>query len=122
MFQEFDFEIVVKPRWLNAGLDHFSRIENGEEPTNIDDGFPDAQLFQVEVADDHYASIVQFFSTGVAPADMSISQKKQLVIKAFDFQLIVGNLYKLGLDEILRWCVLRYDQGPILEEVHAEIV
>ena len=45
LFQEFDFEIIVKPRWLNVGLDHLSCIEIGEEPTNIDDGFPDVQLF-----------------------------------------------------------------------------
>ena len=49
LFQEFDFEIVVKPGRLNAGLDHLSRIENSEEPTNIDDGFPDAQLYHVDI-------------------------------------------------------------------------
>ena len=26
IFQEFDFEIIVKPGWLNARLDHLSRI------------------------------------------------------------------------------------------------
>ena len=45
LFQEFDFEIVVKPRRLNAGMDHPSCIDNGEEPTNIEDILPDAQLF-----------------------------------------------------------------------------
>ena len=76
MFQEFDFEIVVKQGRLNAGLDHLSHVENGEEPTNIDDGFPDAQLFWVDVTDDHYATTIQFFSTGIAPIDMSTRQKK----------------------------------------------
>jgi len=37
----------VKRGWLNAGLDHLSRIETGEEPTNLDGGLPDAQLFVV---------------------------------------------------------------------------
>ena len=45
LFQEFDFEIVVKPGRLNDGLDHLSRVVNGEESTNIDDGLPNAQLF-----------------------------------------------------------------------------
>ena len=93
LFQEFDFEIVVKSRQLNASPNHLSHIVNGEEPTNIDDGFLNAQLFRVEVADDHYAPIVQFLSTGVTAIDMSISQKKQLVVKASDFQLIAGQLY-----------------------------
>ena len=37
LFQEFDFEIIVKLGHLNAGPDHLSRIEIGEEPTNIED-------------------------------------------------------------------------------------
>ena len=41
-FQEFEFEIVVKLGQLNVGPDHLSHIETKEEPTNIDDGFPDA--------------------------------------------------------------------------------
>ena len=45
LFQEFDFEIIVKLGRLNVGPDHLSRIEKGEEPTNIEDGLPDAQLF-----------------------------------------------------------------------------
>jgi hypothetical protein len=44
LFQEFDFEVIVKPRKLNAGLDHLSRITNGEEATNLEDNFLDAQL------------------------------------------------------------------------------
>jgi hypothetical protein len=28
LFQKFDFEIVVKPRILNAGPDHLSKITN----------------------------------------------------------------------------------------------
>ena len=102
LFQEFDFDIVVKRGKLNAGLDHLSRVENGEEPTNIDDIFPDAQLFLVDIVDDHYAPIIQFLTTGVTPEDMSTRKKKQLVIKASNFQLIAGQLYKLGPDEILR--------------------
>ena len=32
----------MSPRRLNAGPNHLSHIENGEEPTNLDDGLPDA--------------------------------------------------------------------------------
>ena len=88
LFQEFDFEIVVKLGWLNAGSDHPSRVVNGEEPTNIDNGFLDVQLFQVDVVDHHYALIIQFLFTGVTPVDMSTSQKKQLIVRVSDFQLI----------------------------------
>ena len=64
---------MVKPRRLNAGPDHLSHIENGEEPTNIEDGLPDAQLFRVEIIDDYYGPIVQVLSIGLTPVDMLIS-------------------------------------------------
>ena len=42
LFQEYDFEIIVKPGRLNAGPDPLSRIETGEEPTNLEDNLPNA--------------------------------------------------------------------------------
>ena len=75
----------MKPGCLNASPDHLSRIETSEEPTNIGDGLSDAQLFRVDIADDHYAPIIQFLATRVAPEEMTTSQKKQLVVKASYF-------------------------------------
>jgi hypothetical protein len=40
LFQEFDFEVIVKTGKLNARPDHLSRVTNGEEPTNLEDKFP----------------------------------------------------------------------------------
>jgi hypothetical protein len=41
----------------------------------------------------------------MAPSDMIVAHKKQLVVKEIDYQLIAGNLYKMGADGILRRCV-----------------
>ena len=65
-----------------------------------------AQLFSVQIADDHFQDIIEFFTTGLAPAEYTTQQKKHLVFKAEDFTLIAGQLYKLGPDEVLRRCVL----------------
>jgi hypothetical protein len=67
LFQELDFEVIVKSRKLNAGLDHLSRVKNGEEPMNLEEKFPDAQLFLVQIADEYFADIIQYLSTGTAP-------------------------------------------------------
>jgi len=40
LFQEYDFEVIVKPGHLNVGPNHLSRIETGEEPTNLEEGLP----------------------------------------------------------------------------------
>lgn len=66
MFQEYNFKVIVKLGWLNARLDHLSRIETCGEPTNLDEGLPDAQLFFVRVADDHFIDINKFLTTGIA--------------------------------------------------------
>jgi hypothetical protein len=42
IISEFDFEVVVNPRRLNARPYHFSRIKNGEDPSNLEDNFSNA--------------------------------------------------------------------------------
>ena len=37
LFQEFDFEIIVKLGRLNARPNHLTRTKSGEEPSNIED-------------------------------------------------------------------------------------
>ena len=82
----------MKPKQLNAGPDHLSRIETGEEPRSIEDGLPNAQLFRVGMVDDHYEQIVQFFVIREAPKEFTTIQKKQLVVRVANFQLIAGQL------------------------------
>ncbi len=53
-FQEYDFETIVKPRRLNLGPNHLLRIMSGKEPTNLDEGLPDAQLFSIQMVDDYF--------------------------------------------------------------------
>jgi hypothetical protein len=96
LFQEFDFEVVVKPGRLNAGPDHLSRITNGEEPSNLEDHFLDAQLFSVQIIDEYFVDIIEFLSIGFSPKEYNTMQKKNLVVRDVDYQLIVGNLDKLG--------------------------
>jgi hypothetical protein len=88
MFQEFDFEVIVKPGKLNTRLNHMSRITNGEEPMNLEDNFPDAQLFSVQIVDEYFADIIQYLSTRTVPHEFNIAQKKNLVVRASYYQLI----------------------------------
>jgi hypothetical protein len=92
LFQEYDFEIVVKLGRMNKGPDHLSRLEHGEEPTSLEDTLPDAQLLAIRKVDDHFTEIVQFLSTGMTPHKYTIIQKKQLVVRIADFSLIAGQL------------------------------
>jgi hypothetical protein len=42
----------------------------------------------------------------MAPKEFTITQKMQLLVRATDYHTIVGHLYKLGADGILRRCVM----------------
>ena len=57
---------------------------------------PDVQLFSIQITDEYYADIIHFLTTGWAPVEFTKHQKKPLVVKAADFTLITGQLYKLG--------------------------
>jgi hypothetical protein len=67
----------------------------------LDDNLQDMHLFTVEMVDDYFAEIIHLLSTRLAPSNFTVSKKKQLVVKAMDYQLIVGNLCKLGANVIL---------------------
>lgn len=91
----------MEPGRLNARPDHLSCIETGEEPINLEEVFPDAQLFMVRIEDNHFTDIIHFLTIGMAPEGYTSQQKKELVVHTTDFSVIVGHLYKMGSDEIL---------------------
>ena len=107
--------------WWNAVTNNLSRIDTGKESSIIEDGLPDAQLFRIRMVDDHYEKIIQFFMARKAPKEFTKSQKKQLVVRATDFHLITGQIYKIGPDEILRRYVILHEQERVLEEAHNKI-
>jgi hypothetical protein len=49
-------------------------------------------------------------------------QKKNLVVKDANYQLIAGHLYNIGTDSILRRCVLEHEWPRILAEAQEVIV
>jgi len=86
-----------------------SRVTNGEEPTNLEDKFPDAHLFSIQIVYEYFVYIIELLSTGVAPNEFSTMQKKNIVVIVANYQLIVGHLYKIGTYIILRSCVMEYE-------------
>jgi hypothetical protein len=107
---------------LNVGPDHLSRVINGEEPTNLEDTFPDAQLFSVHIVDDYFIEIIQYLRIGTAPQEYTTAQNKNLVVHATDYQLLTKHLYKMGADNILRRYVQENERQIILAESHEGIV
>ena len=125
LFQEFDFEVIVKPSRLNVGPDHLSRIESGEKPTSLEDNLPNVKIFAVTMMDNQdleLNAIIHFLSTSYAPPGSSINQKKQLVVRAADFTLIARHLYKLSVDEILHRYVFEHERSWVMNKEHASVM
>lgn len=80
----------------------------GENEGGVDDRLPDANLFRIEVVPNHLEEITTLLKIGHYPKGYKPAQRRHLVVRAADYQLIIGNLYKMGLDQILRHCILQH--------------
>lgn len=100
------------------GPDHISCIETREEPTNLEEGMHDTQIFVVHIADNHFVDILHFLNIGMALEGYTSQQKKKLVVHTTEFSVIAGHFYKMGLDEILRCYVPDFERNSIIVEAH----
>ena len=75
-----------------------SHIESAEEPNSLEDNLPNVQLFAIDIVDKKFDAIIHLLNIGYVLEDYMTWKKKQLVVKAADYTLIVGQLYKLGPD------------------------
>jgi hypothetical protein len=75
-------------------------------------------LFRIEEILEYLEDIETFLNIGACPKTSSTTHKFHMVVGLVDYQLIAGQLYKLGLDNILRCCVLDHERQDILWECH----
>jgi hypothetical protein len=121
LFQEFSFEVIIKPRRCNMGPDNLSILELGEIGGAVNDQLTDVDLLWVEAIPEYLEDIAIFLSIGVCPKTYSVTQKHHMVVRGVDYQLIAGKLYKLGLDSILMRCVLDHERQDILWECRSGV-
>lgn len=121
LFQENNFKVIVKPRCLNVSPDHLSSVESGDEPTSLEEGLPGVLLFSILVTDDHFVDIIQFLSIGTTLKGYLTQQKKELMVYAANFSMIIGHLYKMGSVEILCRYIPNYERSIILVEEHVGV-
>jgi hypothetical protein len=121
LLQEFDFTVNVRPGKKHANADFLSRMSEEINPESIDDSFPDAHLFNVEIILAEYADVIHYLSTSTFPSDYSDKQKQRLAHKALPYTLIAQILYKKGKDGILRRCINPSEVELILQGCHDDV-
>lgn len=120
LLHEFDIEIRDKKGSENVVADHLSRLELGrpDESMDINEIFPDEQLFGVETTP-WYADIVNYLAKSIPPPDYSAHQRKKFFtdLKYYFWEDRV--LYRREANQIIRRCVPEEDVAKILEHCHS---
>ena len=83
-----------------------SRLPNRETPDGIPDQTVDAKLFSTELV--WLQEVSTYLTTGLLPLTMSLEDKKWLVLRSLPFTMVNGQLYRLGMDYVLRKCIQPY--------------
>ena len=122
LLQEFDLEIKDKKGSDNVIADHLSILEKltaEEKMIEIEENFPDEQLFQVLVQSPWYADIVNYLVYGIMPLDFSYQQNIKLRTYSKVYIWDDPLLFIRGAYHIIRSCVPKDEQGGIIDKCHA---
>ena len=97
-----------------------SRLTNELGGDPIPDSFPDVDLFVVDVISEEYADLLQYLTQHTFLPYFTDKMKTQLVHKTNLYTVIGSVLYKIGQDEVLKWCIFQSKVDTILEGCHLD--
>ena len=122
LLQEFDLEIKDKKGDDNVIADHLSRMEKSteeEREKEIEENFPDEQLFQMSVQTPWYADIVNFLACGIMPLEFNNQQKRKLRANARLYIWDDPLLFRRGAYHIIIRCVPETEHAGIVDNCHS---
>ncbi|KAK4411814.1 Retrovirus-related Pol polyprotein from transposon [Sesamum angolense] len=102
LLQEFDLTIKDKKGAKNLVADHLSRLVTNNDPSLLNDEFPDEHLHIVRGITPWYADLVNFLVTGTLPRDLSRARKDKIRSEAKYFVWDDPYLWKFCSDQIIR--------------------
>ncbi|KAL0292723.1 UNVERIFIED_CONTAM: Retrovirus-related Pol polyprotein from transposon.6 [Sesamum angustifolium] len=105
LLQEFDLTIKDKKGAENLVADHLSRLVTNNDPSPLNDEFPDEHLHIVRGITPWYADLVNFLVTGTLPRDLSRARKDKIRSEAKYFVWDDPYLWKFCSDQLIRRCV-----------------
>ncbi|XP_076945179.1 uncharacterized protein LOC143616142 [Bidens hawaiensis] len=120
LLQEFDLEIRDKNGTENVVADHLSRIviEDGDRDGPINESFPDEQILAVS-QNPWFAHIVNFKVAGDLPEHWPRRKKKHLMAQVKQYIWDDPDLFKIGVDQMIRRCIPEEDVRSVLEHAHS---
>ena len=125
LIQEFDLEIKDKKGTENLVAYHLSRMNHVEPNEEVDDDinerFPDEQLFAVEKAS-WYADIVNYLAKKILPPELTYQRKKKFFSDLKYYLWDDHFPYKQCDNQIIMKCVPEEEMESILHHFHSREV
>eukprot|EP00253_Pinus_taeda_P003350 PITA_03350 len=118
LLQQFDLTIIDKPSKENVVADFLFRLNLLVGEGMVDDQMSDEHLFSISVLSPWFADIAKYLVSTQFPPHLSSKEKSKIARKSTSFTWIGGNLFKIGLDQILRRCVKDEEVFDILRTCH----
>ncbi|KAL0373146.1 UNVERIFIED_CONTAM: Retrovirus-related Pol polyprotein from transposon.6 [Sesamum calycinum] len=112
LLQEFDLTIKDKKGAENLVADHLSRLVTNNDPSPLNDEFPDEHLHIVRGITPWYADLVNFLVTGTLPRDLPRARKDKIRSEAKYFVWDDPYLWKFCSDQLIRrayWAIKQFN-------------
>ena len=97
-----------------------SRIQNKNTDTLVEDNFPDEYIFAISTKSPWFLDIVNYLATGKLPSYLFPREKRKIIQMRASYSWVNEELYKTGLDLIIRRCVREDEIPEILKACHNE--
>ena len=119
LLSEFDLEIKGKRGTKNHVANHLSRLVHVEDELQLQEMFPDEQLFSASVTLPWYANIVNYLVTNMLPPSLSKTQRDKIKSDAKYFVWDDPYLWKHCVDQVIRRCIAENEIISILTFCHS---
>eukprot|EP00253_Pinus_taeda_P032007 PITA_32007 len=120
ILQEFNIIVLDRPGKQNTVVDFLSKIQNIKEDSPVEDNFLDEYLFAVTTQTPWFADVVNYFVIGKLPSHLFPREKRKIIQNSARYSWITNELYKTGLDLMIRRCVREDEMPDILKAYHDE--
>ena len=97
-----------------------SRIQNTKEDSPVEDKFLDEYLFAVTTKAPWYADIANYLVTGKLPPHLFPSERRKIIQESSKYSWISNELFKTGLDLVIKRCVREDEMPDNLKACHDE--
>ena len=132
LLQEFNYEVVMKPRKANSNADFLSRQQGHEAMEDISVDFPDEFLetgtpepeeitvFHINGGgESEFQEIIDYLTERRYPNEFTREEKIMFQHKVAPYTLIRGVLFKMGADDQLRRCLEKGERKQVIATLHS---